>query len=51
MSRTWKFVETLAMHIIAAIIVLSFVIYVTGTVRAHPSHNSCHKHGSVVHCK
>lgn len=47
MPKTWKFAETLAMHIAAAIIVIGFLIYVTGSVRAHPA---CHQHVGQSHC-
>ena len=51
MTRTWKFLETLAMHLVSALILLAIGLWAIGAVQAHPSNSSCHKHGAVVHCK
>lgn len=51
MKTASKVAGEVVMHLATVFAILMALAIMFDVVKAHPSHNSCHKHGAVVHCK
>lgn len=49
MTKHWRLIEQIAMHVAAVAAITFALLIASGFVHAHPRH-SCHQHATTTHC-